>query len=101
MIRGPARAIKCAETIVESLAALGIVAALAFIPASARSARAAQGIALHIAARVAALAPPGGVLVSQTVKDLVAGSGIHFEDAGLQTLKGLPEDWRLYKVISQ
>jgi class 3 adenylate cyclase len=54
---------------------------------------------LHIAARVAALAPAGGVFVSQTVKDLVAGSGIRFADAGLQMLKGLPDEWRLYEVI--
>jgi class 3 adenylate cyclase len=60
-----------------------------------------QGIALHIAARVAGLAGPDGVLVSQTVKDLVAGSGIRFSDAGLHTLKGLPENWRLYRVVGQ
>ena len=99
---GPARAIKCAETIVKSLAALGIVCRIGLHTGECEVRQGQlQGIALHIAARVAALAPPGGVLVSQTVKDLVAGSGIHFEDAGLQTLKGLPEDWRLYKVISQ
>ena len=99
---GPARAIKCAEAIVKSLAALGIVCRIGLHTGECEVRQGQlQGIALHIAARVAALAPPGGVLVSQTVKDLVAGSGIHFEDAGLQTLKGLPEDWRLYKVISQ
>jgi class 3 adenylate cyclase len=59
------------------------------------------GIALHIAARVAESAPPGAVLVSQTVKDLVAGSGLSFKDAGLHRLKGLPDEWRLYDVVSQ
>jgi class 3 adenylate cyclase len=59
------------------------------------------GIALHIAARVAASAPPGAVLVSLTVKDLVAGSGLGFEDAGVHRLKGLPDEWHLYGVVSQ
>jgi class 3 adenylate cyclase len=56
---------------------------------------------LHIAARVAESAPPGAVLVSQTVKDLVAGSGLSFKDAGLHRLKGLPDEWHLYDVVSQ
>ena len=60
-----------------------------------------QGIALHIAARVGALASPGTVLVSQTVKDLVAGSGLGFIDAGSHVLKGLPDEWHLFKVINQ
>lgn len=56
------------------------------------------GIAVHIGARVAALAGTGEVLVSGTVKDLVAGSGIDFEDRGEQTLKGVPGEWHLYAV---
>ena len=56
------------------------------------------GIAVHIGARVASLARAGEVLVSNTVKDLVAGSGIAFEDRGTQTLKGVPGDWRLFAV---
>lgn len=56
------------------------------------------GIAVHIAARVSAAAGPGEVLVSQTVKDLVAGSGIAFEDRGLRELKGVPDPRRLYAV---
>jgi class 3 adenylate cyclase len=52
-------------------------------------------------ARVAALASPDEVLVSQTVKDLVAGSGLVFEDAGEHELKGVPERWRLYRVAAQ
>ena len=58
------------------------------------------GIAVSIGARVAALAGPGEVLVSQTVKDLVAGSGLEFEDRGAHELKGVPGDWRLYAVMT-
>jgi len=57
-----------------------------------------HGLAVHIAARVAARAGAGEVIVSGTVKDLVAGSGIGFEDRGLYTLKGVPDDWRLFSV---
>ena len=54
------------------------------------------GIAVHIAARVSAHAAPGEVLVSRTVKDLVAGSGIGFADRGTHALKGVPDTWQLY-----
>ncbi len=56
------------------------------------------GIAVHTGARVAANAGPGEVLVSSTVKDLVAGSGIAFHDRGLRELKGIPGEWHLYAV---
>jgi class 3 adenylate cyclase len=56
------------------------------------------GIAVHIGARVASEAGPGEVLVSSTVKDLVAGSGIRFADLGGHSLKGVPEEWHLYRV---
>jgi len=56
------------------------------------------GIAVHIAARVAAEASTGEVLVSHTVKDLVAGSGIEFDDRGVAELKGVPGEWRLFAV---
>ncbi len=59
-----------------------------------------SGIALHTGARVASLAGAGEILVSGTIKDLVAGSGITFEDRGVQLLKGLPGEWRLYAVVS-
>jgi class 3 adenylate cyclase len=99
---GPARGIKCAQAIVKSLAALGISCRIGLHTGECEIRHGElQGIALHIAARVAGLAPPNGVFVSQTVKDLVAGSGIRFADAGLHALKGLPEKWRLYEVISQ
>ena len=58
------------------------------------------GIAVAIGARVSALAAAGEVLVSQMVKDLVAGSGIGFDDRGLVELKGVPGEWRLYSVAS-
>ena len=58
-----------------------------------------RGIAVHIGARVGALAGPSEVLVSQTVKDLVAGSGLTFEDAGEHELKGVPDRWHLYRVV--
>ena len=54
------------------------------------------GLTVHTGARVASLAGPGEVLVSSTVKDLVAGSGIEFEDRGTRELKGIPGEWRLY-----
>jgi class 3 adenylate cyclase len=56
------------------------------------------GIAVHIAARVAALAEAGEVLVSSTVRDLVAGSGLTFADRGVHALKGVPDEWRLFAV---
>ena len=59
-----------------------------------------SGIAVHTGARVASLADAGEVLVSGTVKDLVAGSGIMFEDRGVQVLKGIPGEWHLYAVAS-
>jgi class 3 adenylate cyclase len=58
------------------------------------------GIAVHIGARVAAEASAGEVLVSSTVKDLVAGSGLEFEGRGSHRLKGVPDEWRLFKVRS-
>ena len=57
-----------------------------------------RGIAVHIGARIAALAEPGEILVSTTVKDLVIGSGIPFEDRGVHELKGVPDEWRLYRA---
>jgi hypothetical protein len=58
-----------------------------------------SGIAVHTGARVAAHARPGEVLVSSTVKDLVAGSGLEFEDRGVHELKGIPGEWRLYAAV--
>jgi class 3 adenylate cyclase len=57
------------------------------------------GIAVHIGPRVTALAAPGEVLVSQTVRDLVAGSGLTFVERGVHTLNGVPSEWRLYQAM--
>ena len=58
-----------------------------------------RGIAVHIGARVMSLAMPSEVLVPRTVRDLVAGSGLVFEEAGEHELKGMPDRWRLYRVV--
>ena len=59
-----------------------------------------RGIAVHMGARISALAGAGEILVSSTVKDLVAGSGIEFEDRGTHALKGVPGEWRIFRVAS-
>jgi len=98
---GPARAIKCALAIEKSLAARGIICRIGLHTGECEVRRGQlHGIALNIAARIAALASPSSVFVSQTVKDLVAGSNLGFADAGMHTLKGLPEEWRLYEVAN-
>ena len=96
---GPARAIRCAQAIVEGVHALGLEvrAGLHTGECELLDGKVA-GIAVHTGARVASDAAPGEVLVSSTVKDLVAGSGLTFEDRGTHQLKGVPGDWRLYAV---
>lgn len=96
---GPARAIRCAEAITGSVRELGIdVRAGLHAGECELMDGKVSGIAVHIGARVAAQAGPGEVLVSQTVKDLVAGSGLEFEDRGAAELKGVPGEWRLFAV---
>jgi class 3 adenylate cyclase len=96
---GPARAIRCARAMVDALDAVGIA-----IRAGLHTGECEMidgdvgGIAVHTGARVSALAGPGEVLVSNTVKDLVAGSGIAFADRGARQLKGVPGEWRIYAV---
>jgi class 3 adenylate cyclase len=98
---GPARAVRCAQAIGVSVRDLGIqVRAGVHTGEVELEGNAVRGIAVHMGARVAALAGPSEVLVSQTVKDLVAGSGLTFEDAGEHELKGVPERWHLYVVAS-
>ncbi len=98
---GPARAIRCACAIVRAASRLGLE-----IRAGLHTGECEvlgdklSGIAVHTGARVASVAGRGEVLVSGTVKDLVAGSGIAFEDRGLKSLKGIPGEWRLYAVGS-
>jgi pimeloyl-ACP methyl ester carboxylesterase/class 3 adenylate cyclase len=94
---GPARAVRCAQALVQDMSQLGLV-----IRAGLHTGEVeilgdkVGGIAVHIGARVAAQAAPGEVIVSNTVKDLVAGSGLRFEDRGMHALKGVPGDWRLF-----
>ena len=96
---GPARAVGCAHAIVDGVRNLGIE-----IRAGCHTGEVELldgdlgGIAVHIGARVAALAGAGEVLVSSTVKDLVVGSGLTFDDRGLHRLKGVPDEWHLYAV---
>lgn len=94
---GPARAIRCAQAILTAAAEQGLQVR-AGLRTGEIERRGSQigGIAVHIAARVTASAEPGEVLVSSTVRDLVAGSGIRFEDRGTHRLKGVPDPWRLF-----
>jgi class 3 adenylate cyclase len=98
---GPARAIRCACAVRDSLAGLGLEVRSGLHTGECEIVDGkVAGVAVSIGARVAAQAGPGDVLVSQTVKDLVAGSGIEFEDRGGAQLKGVPGEWRLYAVSS-
>jgi class 3 adenylate cyclase len=96
---GPARSVRCACAIAEDIRPLGIE-----IRAGLHTGECEVmgddygGVAVHIGARVAALAGPGEVLVSSTVKDLVAGSGLRFTDQGSRALKGVPGEWRIFAV---
>ena len=98
---GPARAVRCACAITESIRELGLElrAGLHTGECEVLDGK-VGGIAVHIGARVAKEARPGEVLVSSTVKDLVAGSGLRFRESGTAELKGVPEQWRLYAVES-
>jgi class 3 adenylate cyclase len=98
---GPARAVRCAEAIGAAARLLSIE-----IRAGLHTGEVEVigdkigGIAVHIGARVASQAGPGEVLVSSTVKDLVAGSGLRFQDRGAHALKGVPGEWRLFAVAA-
>ena len=99
---GPARGVRCAESIVAAMEPLGIE-----IRAGLHTGEVAfegddiAGLGVAIGARVGAFAGASEVWVSQTVKDLVAGSGLSFEDAGEHELKGVPDRWHLYRVVSE
>ena len=98
---GPARGIRCARAIVDAVRQLGIgVRAGLHTGECELIGDKLGGIAVHVGTRVAGIAAPGEVLVSSTVRDLVAGSGIEFSDRGADQLKGLSEDWRLFSVRS-
>jgi class 3 adenylate cyclase len=96
---GPARAIRCACAVRHAVTELGLEVRAGLHTGECELLdEKVAGIAVSIGARVAARAAAGEVLVSQTVKDLVAGSGIEFEDRGASKLKGVPGEWRLYAV---
>ena len=96
---GPARAVRCARAVCDGVRPLGLE-----VRAGLHTGEVGllhdkiSGLAAHIGARVAAAAGPGEVLVSSTVKDLVAGSGLRFQDRGRQTLKGVPGEWHLFAL---
>ena len=96
---GPARGIRCARAIVGAVRPLGLEVRAGLHTGEVEVADSKiAGIAVNIGARVAAQAGPGEVLVSSTVRDLVAGSGLEFQDRGTTELKGVPGEWRLYAV---
>jgi len=98
---GPARAVRCACAIRDAVHALGLEVRAGLHTGECEVAGSrVSGIAVHTGARIAAAAQPQEVLASATVKDLVAGSGIRFDDRGSHVLKGVPGDWRLFAVTS-
>jgi len=98
---GPARAIRCAQEIVRAVRTLGIQTRAGIHTGECELAEGkCSGLSVSIGARIMAKADPSEVLVSQTVKDLVAGSGLSFDEAGEHELKGVPDRWRLYRVAT-
>jgi pimeloyl-ACP methyl ester carboxylesterase len=96
---GPARAVRCAEALGSAVGEIGIDIRAGIHTGECELANGElSGLALHIAARIAGIAPAKEIIVSRTVKDLVAGSGLAFEDFGVHALKGVPDDWQLYRV---
>jgi class 3 adenylate cyclase len=98
---GPARAIRCAQEVVASVRALGIEVRAGIHAGECEIVEGkCSGLSVSIGARVMSMAGPGEVWVSQTVKDLVAGSGLAFDEVGEHALKGVPDVWRLYRVAA-
>ena len=96
---GPARAIRAALAIRDAVRGMGIEIRAGLHTGEVEIlGEDIGGLGVHIAARVMAIAPPGSVMVSRTVKDLAGGSGFEFEDAGTHELKGIPDSWQLYLV---
>lgn len=94
---GPARAVRCAEGIIQELNSLGLEVRAGIHTGEIEViGDDIGGIAVHIASRIGAIAGPGEIVVSSTVKDLTVGSGIVFEDRGMQALKGMSDPWQLY-----
>ena len=99
---GPARAIRCGQAITEAARSAGLEVRVGLHCGEVEViGEDVGGIAVHVAARVGALAGAGEVLVSSTVKDLVAGSGLAFVDRGTQHLKGIDDDWRLFAAARE
>jgi class 3 adenylate cyclase len=97
---GPARAVRCARAIIDALQPLGLDVRAGVHTGEVETIDGkAGGLAVNIGARVAASAAPRELLVSSTVKDLTAGSGLEFEDAGQRELKGIPDAWHLFRVV--
>ena len=98
---GPARAVRCAQAIVEAVHSLDIEVRAGVHTGEVETIDGkVGGVAVNIGARVGGMAEPSEVLVSSTVKDLVAGSGLEFEDRGERDLKGLPDRWHLYRAVA-
>ena len=96
---GPARAIHCGQAICEAVQQLGLALRVGIHTGEVEFAnKDVRGIAVHIASRVTDLGNANDVVLSRTVKDLVVGSGIEFEDFGTHTLKGVSDDWHLFRV---
>jgi class 3 adenylate cyclase len=96
---GPARAVRCASAIRDTVRSLNLEVRCGLHTGECELVgNDIAGIAVHTGARVAALASPGEVLVSQTVRDLVAGSGLVLEEYGTYTLKGVPNEWPLFRA---
>ncbi len=96
---GPARGVSCARVIADEIRSLGLEVRAGLHTGECEIiGDDVGGIAVHIGARVAALAGAGEILVSGTVKDLVVGSSLRFRDRGLQSLKGVPGEWRIFAV---
>ncbi|GAC1599815.1 MAG: adenylate/guanylate cyclase domain-containing protein [Acidimicrobiales bacterium] len=96
---GPARAVRCAAAVREGVRAIGLEVRSGLHAGEVEfRGDDISGIAAHIGARIGALADPGEILVSRTVRDLVAGSGLEFIDRGIHPLRGVAEDWQLYAL---
>jgi class 3 adenylate cyclase len=96
---GPARGVQCARAIIDSTRPLGIEVRCGLHTGECEiMGEDVGGIAVHIGARIAALAQPNEILTSSTVKDLVAGSGLRFSDLGTKALKGVPGVWNVFRV---
>jgi class 3 adenylate cyclase len=96
---GPARAVHCALALAKEASGIGLLLrAAVHIGEVEQLQDKVGGIAVHIGARLLALAAPGEVVASSTVKDIVAGSGLRFEDRGIHELKGVPDPWRVFRA---